>query len=384
MRNTDRRRLLVALPALLLASRAARGATEPDARPLRTAEVAAGLEHPWAMAFLPGNGNAPGRVLVTERPGRMRLVEQGKLSAPLAGVPAVFARGQGGLLDVVPHPRFADNQLVYFSYAEPAPGGNGGNSTAVARARLDAANNALADLKVVFRQQPKFESTAHFGCRLAFARDGTLFATLGDRYFRRDDAHTLDTHHGKIVRISEDGGVPPDNPFVKQRGALPEIWSYGHRNVQGAAIHPTTGELWAHEHGPQGGDELNVIKPGADHGWPVITYGREYGTNAVIGEGTARAGVVSPLTYWVPSIGPSGMAFVTGDRHPAWRGQLLVGALRARQLVRLELDGAKVVREHRHAVGARVRDVRQTADGHIYLLTDESNGRILRVEPDAS
>ena len=383
--QSDRRSLLAALPPLLLAPLGARAAAEPDAKPLRTTEVVAGLEHPWAMAFLPAgsNGSNGVRALVTERPGRMRLLDQGKASAPLNGVPQVFARGQGGLLDVVLHPRFAENQLVCFSFAEPAPDGKG-NSTAVARARLDTAANALADVKVIFRQQPKFESTAHFGSRLAFARDGTLFVTLGDRYYRRDDAHTLTTHHGKIVRITQDGGVPPDNPFAKQQGALPEIWSYGHRNVQGAAIHPATGELWAHEHGPQGGDELNVVKAGVDHGWPVITYGREYGTNAVIGEGTARAGVAAPLTVWIPSIGPSGMAFVTGDRHPAWRGNLLVGALRARQLVRLELDGNKVLREHRYDVGQRVRDVRQAADGQIYLLTDEANGRILRVEPDAS
>jgi glucose/arabinose dehydrogenase len=374
-------RLLAPL-ALVIALVVPASAAEPPVETLRTTPVVEDLQHPWSFAFLPDFAKS-GLMLVTEKPGRLRLARVGgALSAPIQGLPPVYHRSQGGLFDVALHPRFAENRLVYWSYAEPAPNNEPGNSTAVARGKLDIDGLKLTDVKVIFRQAPKFESTAHFGSRLAFAKDGTLFVTLGDRYYRRDDARTLDTHHGKIVHLTDEGAVPPDNPFVGKRGALPEIWSLGHRNVQGAAIHPGTGELWVHEHGPQGGDELNIARAGADHGWPAITYGREYMTNAKIGEGTARADVVPPLTYWVPSIAPSGMAFVTnGSRHPEWRGQLLVGALRAQQLVRLELDGNRVVREHRHQVGSRVRDVRQGPDGAIYLATDVARGQILRVEP---
>jgi glucose/arabinose dehydrogenase len=348
--------------------------------PLRTRLVAKGLELPWAMAFLP-EFERDGKVLVTEKPGRVRIVDrEGRVSAPLRGVPPVVARGQGGLLDVALHPGFATNRLVYLSYSEAAPSGQSGNSTAVARGRLDADGLELKNVEVIFRQAPKFDSRAHFGSRLVFRRDGTLFVTLGDRYSRKDDAQTLDTHHGKVVRITDDGGVPGDNPFVKRAGALPEIWSFGHRNVQGAALHPTTGELWIHEHGPQGGDEVNVSLPGRNYGWPVVTRGRNYVTGTQIGEAETRGDVEPALTTWVPSIAPCGMAFVTGDRHPAWRGQLLVGALKAQLLVRLELDGNRVLREHRHPVGARVRDVRQGPDGHLYLLTDEDDGRLLRIE----
>lgn len=343
--------------------------------PLRTRAVAQGLELPWAMAFLPG---PEGRMLVTEKPGRVRVVDRdGRVSAPLRGVPPVVARGQGGLLDVALHPGFASNRYVYLSYSEA---GQGGSSTAVARGRLDADATALQDLQVIFRQAPKVDSSAHFGSRLVFARDGTLFVTLGDRYSRKDDAQTLDTHHGKVVRITADGGVPADNPFVKKAGALPDVWSYGHRNLQGAALHPTTGDLWTHEHGPQGGDEINIAQAGRNYGWPVVTRGRNYVTGTRIGEAETRADVEPALVTWVPSIAPCGMAFVTGDKHPAWRGQLLVGALKAQLLVRLELDGNRVLREHRHPVGARVRDVRQGPDGHVYLLTDEDEGRVLRVE----
>lgn len=336
--------------------------------------VASGLEHPWGLAFLPD-----GSMLVTERPGRLRMVSpSGELGAPLAGLPRIEVGGQGGLLDVAPDPNFAINRLVYFSYSEP---GEGGNSTAVARARLEP--KGLADVRVIFRQKPKVASGHHFGSRLAFARDGRLFITLGDRYSRKDDAQTLDTHHGKIVRIEADGRVPADNPFVGRAGALPEIWSYGHRNVQGAAIHPATGELWAHEHGPQGGDELNAVDAGRNYGWPVITYGRNYVSGTKIGEGTERADVPAPLTYWVPSIAPSGMAFLTSDRYPGWKGNLFVGALRGAQLQRLVLDGRKVLqRESLLAnLGERIRDVRQGPDGWLYLLTDSAQGRILRLEP---
>jgi glucose/arabinose dehydrogenase len=339
--------------------------------PLRTRLVAKGLELPWAMAFLP-DFERDGRMLVTEKTGRVRIVDrEGRLSAPLRGVPTV---------DVALHPGFASNRWVYLSYSEPAASGQGGNSTAVARGRLDRDALELKDVKVVFRQAPKVESSAHFGSRLVFARDGTLFVTLGDRYSRKDDAQTLDTHHGKVVRITDDGGVPADNPYAQKSGALPEIWSYGHRNVQGAALHPTTGELWTHEHGPQGGDEVNIAQAGRNYGWPVVTRGRNYVIGTKIGEAETRGDVEPALTTWVPSIAPCGMAFVTGDRYPAWKGQLLVGALKAQLLVRLELDGNRVLREHRHPVGARVRDVRQAPDGHIYLLTDEDDGRVLRIE----
>ena len=337
--------------------------------------VAKGLEHPWALAFLPD-----GRMLVTERPGRLRYVtREGALSDPIAGVPKVYAEGQGGLLDVVLDPAFTENATIYLSYAEPAADGT--NGTAVARARLDG--GTLADLQVIFRQQPKFRSNHHFGSRLVFARDGNLFVTTGERNSQRDLAQDLGTHIGKVLRITKDGAVPPDNPFVGRDGALPEIWSYGHRNIQGAVLHPETGELWTHEHGPRGGDEINVARAGRNYGWPVITYGREY-SGPAIGEGTAKAGMEQPLHYWVPSIAPSGMAYHDGRGHPAWKGQLFVGALAAAQLVRLELtpDG-KIGAEERIAIGKRVRDVREGPDGALYLLTDEDAGEILRVVPES-
>lgn len=350
-----------------------------QARELRPVTVVSGLQNPWGLAFLPD-----GRMLVTERAGRLRIVgADGRLGEPVQGVPQVLAKGQGGLLDVAIDPKFSENRWVYLSYAEADPAGGSGSSTAVARGRLD--QNRLTDLSVIFRQQPKFASHNHFGSRLAFARDGTLFVTLGDRFSRRDDAQTLGNHHGKVVRIQADGTVPADNPFAGQRaraGALPEIWSLGHRNVQGAAIHPQTGALWTHEHGPQGGDEVNLTEAGQNHGWPVITYGAEYGTGIRIGEGTAKAGMVQPLVRWVPSIAPSGMAFLTSDRYPGWKGNLFVGALRGQMLVRLELDGRTVRQEHRllQDLEERIRDVRQGPDGWLYLLTDSRDGRILRLE----
>lgn len=371
-----RRASALALCAALLAPAALAAETTEAASEhgrLRIETVAGGLEHPWGMAFLPD-----GRILVSERPGRLRLVKDGELSPPLRGLPEIAARGQGGLLDVALHPRFADNRLVYFAYSEP---GGGGNSTAVARGRLEG--EALQDVEVVFRQQPKFDSHLHFGSRLVFAPDGTLFITLGERFARRDDAQTLGTHHGKIVRIKPEGGAAAGNPFTGEAGALPEIWSLGHRNIQGAALHPETGELWTHEHGPQGGDEINIARAGRNYGWPVITYGENYGGGR-IGEGTAKAGLEQPLHYWVPSIAPSGMTFYTGERFPAWRGNLLVGSLKFKQLVRLELEGERVVHEERllgDAPGERIRTVVQGPDGLVYLLTDQPKGRILRVSP---
>lgn len=348
------------------------------AQELRPVTVAEGLRNPWGLAFLPD-----GRMLVTERAGRLRIVERDGRLSEVTGLPRIEAGGQGGLLDVAIDPHFGDNRLVYISYSEPAAGdarGESGNSTAVARGRLDG--NRLAELQVIFSQRPKVASSSHFGSRLVFTPDGKLFVTLGDRYSRRDDAQTLDNHHGKIVRITPDGRVPADNPFAARPGALTQTWSYGHRNVQGAALHPQTGELWAVEHGPQGGDELNLVRAGRNHGWPSITYGREYVTGLKIGDGTARADIVVPLTHWIPSIAPSGMAFLTSERYPGWKGNLFVGALRAQLLVRLELDGAKVVREHRllTSFGERIRDVRQGPDGWLYLLTDSNNGRVIRLE----
>ncbi len=343
---------------------------------LRVEVVASGLQNPWGVAFIDG-----GRFLVTERPGRMRVVAaDGRLGEPLAGLPDVDAGGQGGLLDVITDSGFARNRTVYFCYAEP---GAGGNSTALASARLSADATRLEAVKVIFSQAPKFSSRAHFGCRIVEAPDGLLFLTLGDRFSRKDDAQTLDNHHGKVVRIAKDGSVPPGNPFVGRAGAKPEIWSLGHRNLQGAALGPD-GRLWTSEHGPQGGDEINRPEAGKNYGWPVITYGENYGGGA-IGEGiTAKAGLEQPVFQWTPSIAPSGLAFVKGERYgKAWQGNLLAGSLKFRYLARLEVSGGRVVKEERLLpdLNARVRDVREGPDGFIYLLTDERNGRLLRLHP---
>ena len=338
------------------------------------ATVAKGLAHPWSIAFLPD-----GRMLVTERPGRLRYVARdGALSEPIAGLPAVYAQGQGGLLDVVLDPAFAKNSTIYLSYAEPADDGT--NGTAVARARLDGQN--LKDLKVIFRQQPKVKSNHHFGSRLVFARDGNLFVTTGERNSERDKAQDLGTHLGKIIRITPDGGVPADNPFVGRDGARPEIWSYGHRNSQGATLDPRTGRLWEIEHGPMGGDEINLPEAGKNYGWPVITYGREYSGGPVGAGITAKEGMEQPVHYWVPSIACSGMTFHDGRTFARWKGQLFVGALAAAQLVRLEVTPeGKVLHEERIAIDKRVRDVREGPDGALYLATDEDAGEILRVVP---
>jgi glucose/arabinose dehydrogenase len=348
--------------------------------------LAHGLQRPWGFAFLP-DFEREGRLLVTEKPGRLRIVDAsqggGKPAAPIAGVPKVDARGQGGLLDVVLDPKFADNALVYLSYAEPGEGDERGtNGTAVARARLADGGTRLADLQVIFRQQPKVVSSAHFGSRLVFARDGRLFVTLGERFSERDAAQNLGNDLGKVVRIESDGRIPADNPFVGKAGAAPEIWSYGHRNVQGAALHPVTGQLWTCEHGPQGGDEINVDEAGKNYGWPVVTYGREYVTGAKIGEGTTKAGIEPPVTYWVPSIAPSGIGFLSSERYPGWRGNLFVGALRAQCLVRLVLDGRKATQEERLLTTffERIRAVQQGPDGWLYFITDNEDGRVVRLE----
>ena len=344
---------------------------------VRVVAVAAGLEHPWGLAFLPD-----GRFLVTERPGRLRVVgADGRLSAPVEGVPAVAATGQGGLLDVVLDPQFATNRRIWLSYAEPGPGRTAG--TAVARARFDGPR--LSDVAVVWRQEPKVDGGLHFGSRLVFARDGRLFVTTGDRN-ERDNVQSLGATQGKVIRIDTEGRTPADNPFVGRAGAKAEIWSYGHRNIQGAALHPVTGELWTHEHGPRGGDELNRTLRGANYGWPVITYGREY-YGLAIGEGTSKPGMQQPVKYWVPSFAPSGLAFYQGDRFPAWRNSALIGALVSGEVVRVELDAdGRFVREERllTGLGQRIRDVRVGPDGLVYLLTDARDGWLLRVEPVAT
>lgn len=346
--------------------------------------VAAGLEHPWAVAFLP-----EGRFLVTERLGRMRVIEaNGRLGVALAGLPEVAARGQGGLLDVLLDADFARNRLLFFCFSEP---GANGNSTALARARLSEEHTRLEALQVIFSAKPKVASSAHFGCRITESHsngkpDGLLFMTLGERFTHKDDAQRLDNHHGKMIRIFKDGRVPADNPFVKQLGALPEIWSYGHRNPQGMALSPT-GTLWAHEHGPQGGDEINLIAPGRNYGWPVVTYGENYGGGAIGAGLTAKDGMTQPLHYWVPSIAPSGMAFLTSTRYGQdWVGNLFLGSLKFGYLNRIELAKpftGRVMREHKLLAeqGARIRDVRQGPDGLLYVLTDSAQGQLIRLLP---
>jgi aldose sugar dehydrogenase len=336
--------------------------------------VARGLERPWALEFMPD-----GRMLVTERPGRLRIVDRnGQLSEPLGGVPAVLARGQGGLLDVAIDPAFAQNRLVYLSYAEPGEGGMAG--TAVLRGRLG--DGRLEDVQVIYRQQPKVQSSGHFGSRLVFARNGTLFVTQGDRFNFRERAQDLTEGMGKVVRINSDGTIPRDNPFVGRDDARPEIWSYGHRNVQAATLHPETGQLWTVEHGARGGDELNHPEAGKNYGWPVITYGVDY-SGLKIGEGTAKEGMEQPVYYWDPVIAPSGMTFYTGDRYPGWRGSVLVGSMQPGALVRLTMANGRVTGEERYFgdLRERIRDVQQGPDGYLYVVTDNTNGRVLRVVP---
>ncbi|MBX3725101.1 MAG: PQQ-dependent sugar dehydrogenase [Xanthomonadales bacterium] len=340
---------------------------------LQVTRIAGDLAHPWGMAFLPD-----GRMLVTERPGRLRIVTaDGQVSEPVAGVPEVHARGQGGLLDVALDPGFAGNGLVYLSYAMPE---GRGAATAVARGRLDG--EALVDVQRVWVQQPAVSGVdVHFGSRLVFARDGRLFVTTGDRN-QRADAQRLDRGQGKVVRIESSGMVPADNPFASRRDALAEVWSYGHRNIQGAALHPATGELWTHEHGPRGGDEINIARAGRNYGWPVIGAGINYSGRPIPEtEGTEREGMEQPLHLWNPSIAPSGMAFYEHDRFPAWRGNLFVGALAFQLVARLELDGERVVHEERILLDLRqrIRDVRVGPDGYLYLLTDAPRGELLRV-----
>jgi len=338
--------------------------------------VVSGLSYPWALAFL-----QEGRILVTERPGRMRVVTpQGQLSPAVKGVPEVMSVGQGGLLDVITDKDFAQNGTIYFCYSERA--GNGGR-TAVARAKLvDGSAPRLDELKVIFRQEGPLSTGNHYGCRIVQAGDNNLFITLGEHYSGRNEAQSLANHLGKIVRITTDGAAPPDNPFVGRSDAKPEIWSYGHRNPQSLAINPATNELWEIEHGPRGGDEVNIIGKGKNYGWPLIGFGIDY-SGAKLHESTAKPGMEQPIKHWVPSIAPSGMAFYTGDVFPRWRGSLFTGALAGQFLVRLQLNGNAVTSEERilQNLSERIRDVRQGPDGALWLLTDSSSGRLLRITP---
>lgn len=362
--------LLFAVAAVTVPAMARDGVLKTEIGPMRVETFADGLAHPWGLAFLPD-----GSMLVTERPGRMRLVSvDGNVSEPLDGLPDIAARGQGGLLDVALDPAFASNRLVYFSYSEP---GEGGSSTAVARGRL--ADGALEGVEVIFRQRPKVSGPNHFGSRLAFAPDGTLFVTLGER-FKFDPAQDNSNHLGTVVRINPDGSVPPDNPFLGRSDALPEIWSYGHRNVQGAAIQPGTGELWISEFGPRGGDELNRPEPGRNYGWPLVSWGKHY-NGSDIPDPPTRPDLANSVQYWVPAISPSGMSFYEGQIFPAWRGDLLIGGLSSQALVRLSIANGRVAGEERIPMGKRIRHVRSGPDGKVYLLVDSSDGEVLRLTP---
>jgi glucose/arabinose dehydrogenase len=349
---------------------------------VRAISVINNLYHPWGLAFLPD-----GRLIITERRGTMRVVDNGKLvEKPIEGIPTATEHGQGGLMDVVLHPKYAENGWIYWSY-------NAGKAnefgTELARGKLAGTRESplMTNVEVLFRMQPKSAARQHFGSRIVFDRQGYLYLTLGDRGDSPDKgaahrAQQLNDHGGKSIRLHDDGRIPIDNPFVKTPGARAEIFSFGHRNMQGAALHPETGRIWAHEHGPQGGDEVNILTGGANYGWPVITYGANYGTGTKIGEGSSKEGIAAPLHVWIPSIAPSGMAFYTGNNFPKWKGNLFVGALAKQTLARLTLNGEKIVSEERMFDGklGRIRDVRQGPDGNIYLLTDSREGELIRIE----
>jgi len=367
------------MTALIMAAVPATAQTiQSEKHAFRVVTLVRGLEHPWSIAFLPD-----GRMLVTEREGRLRIVSKDfKLDPkPVEGLPEIVASGQGGFFDVVLHPQYADNGWIYFSYNAPGPGGWG---TAMARGKLsgDKSGDRMTDVKVLFSMEPKTRAGLHFGGRIVFDRKNFVYLSLGDRG-DMPRAQKLDDHAGSVIRLHDDGRVPTDNPFVKQKGTKPEKFTLGNRNIQGAALHPQTGELWTQEHGPQGGDEVNVMRSGRNYGWPVISYGVNYGFGTKIGEGNSKPGMEQPLHVWVPSIAPSGMAFYTGDKFPNWKGNILIGALKDEMLVRLELNGEKVVREERLIKGVigRIRDVRVGPDGFVYLLTDERDGVVARLEP---
>ena len=365
----------IVLAALALSAPAAeRRVVQTEKAAFTVVTLAEGLQNPWSIAWLPD-----GRMLVTERAGRLRIVSKDMKLDPKAveGLPNIVVGGQGGLFDVAPHPDYKDNGWLYIAYSGA---GEGGHGTELMRAKLDG--HRLTDQQVLFRLQPKTSSTHHFGGRIVFDGKGHVFLTLGDRG-DRNRAQRLDDHAGSVIRLNEDGSVPKDNPFVNRKDAKPEKFTWGNRNIQGAALHPKTRELWTHEHGPQGGDEINIIRAGRNYGWAVVTYGAEYGSGTRIGQSAAKEGIEMPLHHWVPSIAPSGLAFYDGDKFPGWRGNLLVGALGDRMLVRLELNGEKVVKEERmlkDAIG-RIRDVRVGPDGYVYIVTDERRGVLARLEP---
>ena len=365
--------VMVSAGAVTDSSPASAKTLKSEQHSFRVVTVAEGLDFPWGLAFLPDGG-----MLVTERSGNLRLIAEGKLQrAPVAGVPEVVARGQGGLLDVALHPKFAENRLIYLAYAGR---GSKGVSTEVARGRFEGGK--LSDVEVIFSAAPKTRGGRHFGGRLLFAPDGTLFVTLGDRGSYMAESQKTSNHIGTVVRINDDGSVPKDNPFAGREDARPEIYTYGNRNVQGIALQPGSAAIWTHEHGPRGGDEVNILKPGANYGWPAITFGIDY-SGATISDKTAAPGMQQPVVYWVPSIAPSGMAFYDGDKFPNWKGDLFVGALAHTHLRRLELKGDKVVAQEvlLKDLGERIRDVRSGPDGFLYVLTDEPDGRLLRLEP---
>jgi len=368
--------LCVALPVTAVPAKAQtqEAPLKTERYTLKVETLASGLASPWSVALLPD-----GLILITEKPGNLRVLRDGKLmAAPVSGLPKVTVRGQGGLLDVVAHPGYRQNRLIFWSYAA---GNESEVGTEVARGRLDCQRDlcSVSDVQVIFVQKPKASAGQHFGSRLVWDRNGHLFVTLGDRA-RQDEAQNLGNHLGTVLRITETGAIPEGNPFAKREGALPEIFTYGNRNVQGAALHPRTGELWAHEHGPQGGDELNILRAGRNYGWPVITFGRTYGLGRQIGEGTERADIPKALKTWIPSIAPSGLTFYTGSLFPAWHDSLFLGALAGQALVRLTLNGDTVVGEERIAGLGRVRDIREGADGALYVLS-ESTGKLHRLTP---
>ena len=368
-------RLLLGLLIVALTSVSGHGASiyESEKARFRVVPLVSGLVHPWSLAFLPD-----GDLLITERPGRLRVVRLGHLlEVPIAGVPVVAAVGQGGLLDVVLHPDFATNRLLCLSYNRPD---SDSNSTAIICAEL--VGDRLINSQVIFVAEPKLRGGKHFGCRLVFDVNGNLYATLGDRGVRAQ-AQDLSRHPGSVIRIDLSGAALADNPFVHQDNAQPEIFTYGNRNPQGLAWQPKTGVLWMHEHGPRGGDELNQVIAGTNYGWPVISYGKEYWSPNAVGEGTHKIGMAQPAHHWIPSIAPSGMAFYSGNRFPRWQGNLFIGSLKFGELVRLEFDASRVVHEERLLNGefGRIRDVRLGPDGLLYLLTDSRNGHLLRLEP---
>ncbi|MEW8028150.1 MAG: PQQ-dependent sugar dehydrogenase [Candidatus Thiodiazotropha sp.] len=374
MKDYHKYTIFLAALLLQLSTITSAGTITTEKQRLSYETVVEDLSNPWSLAFIPDGG-----MLISERSGTLRIVNTlGKLETkPIAGLPKINQHGQGGLLDVALHPNYEDNHWVYFSYAEREGKSYG---TTVARGRLEG--HRLEQVETIFRMTRKTTSRHHFGSRLVFDPEGYLYITLGDRG-DRERAQDLNDHAGSVIRLNDDGSIPPQNPFYKSGSGLAEIYSYGHRNIQGAALHPKSGRLWTHEHGPQGGDEINIPDPGANHGWPVVTYGVNYVTGTKIGEGTKKAGMVQPIHYWVPSIAPSGMAFYTGDRFKNWKGDLFVGSLKFKQLVRLEVDGEKVTHEERLLTGelGRIRDVRQGPDGLIYLLTDANNGKLIRLFP---